>query len=262
MENGCLMNLKSLNELTLRNKLSVWFRSPLGKVVFSQENEQLENILPGLFGYHVLQFGYTAELDFLNSSRISNKTILFLDNSEIDKKINMSIRAGGEDLPIATDSIDVALLPHVLEYSKDVHKLLRELERVLISEGYAVIIGINPYSLWGLWHMFFCWWNKMPWGGHLISVPRMKDWLSLLDFEIEKVKYFFFSPPLSNVKLLKKFLPLERLGKYCYPIFGGLYIIVAKKRIAPLSPVRMKWGKRQNILGTEFTEPTSREVVN
>ena len=209
MENGCLMNLKSLNELTLRDKLSVWFRSPLGKVVFSQENEQLKNILPGLFGYHILQVGYTAELDFLNSSRISNKTILFLDNSEIDKKINMSIRAGGEDLPIATDSIDVVMLPHVLEYSKDAHKLLRELERVLISEGYAVIIGINPYSLWGLWHMFFCWWNKMPWGGHLFSVPRMKDWLSLLDFEIEKVKYFFFSPPLSNIRLLKKFsLPI------------------------------------------------------
>ena len=124
MKDGCLMNLKSLNELTLRDKLSVWFRSPLGKVVFSQENEQLKNILPGLFGYHILQVGYTAELDFLNSSRISNKTILFLDNSEIDKKINMSIRVSGEDLSIATDSIDVALLPHVLEYSKDVHKLL------------------------------------------------------------------------------------------------------------------------------------------
>ena len=90
----------------------------------------------------------------------------------------------------------------------------------------------------------------------------MKDWLSLLDFEIEKINYFFFSPPLSNVKLLKKFLPLERLGKYCCPIFGGLYIVVAKKRIAPLTPVRMKWRKRQNILGTEFIEPTSREIVN
>ncbi len=262
MENSCLMKPKSLNELTLRDKLSVWFRSPLGKVVFSLENEQLENILPRLFGYHILQFGYTAELNFLNSSRISNKTVLFLEDSETNKKINMSIRTTAEDLPITMDSIDVVLLPHILEYSKDAHKLLREIERILIPEGYAVIIGINPFSLWGLWHILFCWWDKMPWGGRLISVSRMKDWLSLLDFEIEKVKYFFFSPPLSNIKLLKKFLPLERLGKYCYPIFGGIYIVVAKKRIAPLTPVRMKWRQKQNLLGTESIEPTSREIVN
>ena len=256
------MNSKSLNELTIRDKLSIWFMSPLGKIVFSSEKEQLENILPGLFGYHILQFGYAAELDFLNSSRISNKIVLFLEDSEINKKINMPIRTIAEDLPITMDSIDVVLLPHILEYSKDAHKLLREIDRVLTPEGYAVIIGINPFSLWGLWHMIFCWWNKMPWSGHLISVSRMKDWLSLLDFEIEKVKYFFFSPPLSNVKLLKKFLPLERLGKYCYPIFGGLYIVVAKKRVAPLTPIRMKWQQKQNLLGTEFVKPTSRGIVN
>ena len=248
------MNSKSLNELALRDKLSIWFRSPLGKVVFSSEKEQLENILPDLFGYHILQFGYAAELDFLNSSRISNKTVLFLEDSEIDKNVNMSIRTIAEDLPINMDSVDVVLLPHILEYSKDTHKLLREIERVLIPEGYAVIIGINPFSLWGLWHMLFCWWNKMPWSGHLISVSRMKDWLSLLDFEIEKVKYFFFSPPVSNVKLLKKFIPLERLGRHCYPIFGGLYIVVAKKRIAPLTPIRMKWQQKQNLLGTKSIE--------
>jgi SAM-dependent methyltransferase len=250
------MNSKSLNELTLRDKLSIWFRTPLGKAVFSLEKEQLENILPELFGYHILQFGYTTKLDFLHSSRISNKIVLFLEDSEINKEINMSIRTTAEDLPVMRDSVDVVLLPHVLEYSKDAHKLLREIDRVLIPQGYAVIIGINPFSLWGAWHMLFCWWSKMPWGGHLISVSRMKDWLSLLDFEIEKIKYFFFSPPLSNEKLLKNFLPLERLGKYCYPMFGGLYIVIAKKRIAPLMPIRMKWRKKQNFLGTEFIEPS------
>ena len=122
---------------------------------------------------------------------------------------------------------------------------LREMERVLICEGHAVIIGINPLSLWGLWQLFFCWWNKMPWGGQLVSVSKLKDWLSLLDFECERVNYFFFSPPFSNTTLLKKFLPLERLGKYCYPIFGGLYIVVAKKRVAPISPIKVNWKKRR-----------------
>ena len=36
------MNLKSLNELSLRDKLSKWFKSPLGEVVFAMENDQFE----------------------------------------------------------------------------------------------------------------------------------------------------------------------------------------------------------------------------
>lgn len=255
------MNLKSLNELSLRDKLSKWFKSPLGKVVFAMENNQLKDILPRLFGYHILQFGYCAELNYLTSSRISNKIILFLEDAEIQKSVKTAVRTTAEELPIAMESVDVVLMPHILEYSNDTHRLLREMERILICEGYAVIIGINPFSLWGLCHLFFCWWNKMPWNGHLISVSRMKDWLSLLDFEIEKVKYFFFSPPVSSVKLLKKFLPLERFGQYCYPIFGGLYVVVAKKRAAPLSPIKMKWQKKRNIIVTESIEPISREVI-
>ena len=255
------MNLKSLNELSLRDKLSKWFKSPLGEAVFAMENNQLKDILPRLFGYHILQFGYCSGLNYLTSSRISNKTILFLEDTEIQKSVKTGVRTTAEELPIALESVDVVLLPHTLEYSNDTHRLLREMERILICEGYAVIIGINPFSLWGLYHLFFCWWNKMPWGGRLISVSRMKDWLSLLDFEIEKVKYFFFSPPVSNVKLLKKFLPLERLGQYCYPIFGGLYVVVAKKRAAPLSPIKMKWQKKRNIIVTESIEPISREVI-
>ena len=255
------MNLKSLNELSLRDKLSKWFKSPLGEVVFAMENNQLKDILPRLFGYHILQFGYCAELNYLTSSRISNKIILFLEDAEIQKSVKIAVRTTAEELPIAMESVDVVLMPHILEYSNDTHRLLREMERILICEGYAVIIGINPFSLWGLCHLFFCWWNKMPWSGHLISVSRMKDWLSLLDFEIEKVKYFFFSPPVSSVKLLKKFLPLERFGQYCYPIFGGLYIVVAKKRATPLSPIKMKWQKKRNIIVTESIEPISREVI-
>jgi SAM-dependent methyltransferase len=255
------MNLKSLNELSLRDKLSKWFKSPLGEVVFAMENDQLKDILPRLFGYHILQFGYCAELNYLTSSRISNKTILFLEDTEIQKSVKTAVRTTAEELPIALESVDVVLLPHILEYANDTHRLLREMERILISEGYAVIISINPFSLWGLYHLFFCWWNKMPWCGRLISVSRMKDWLSLLDFEIEKVKYFFFSPPVSNMKLLKKFLPLERLGQYCYPIFGGLYVVVAKKRATPLSPIKMKWQKKRSIIVTESIEPTSREAI-
>lgn len=254
------MSSENTKALTLRGKFSRWFNSPLGKIVFAAELEQLQDILPGLFGYHILQYGYSAESNYLTSSRIANKTILFLDDSELSKDIS-AVHASAEDLPVAADSIDVIVLPHILEYSKDAHKLLREMERVLIGDGHVVIIGINPLSLWGLWHLFLCWWSEMPWSGRLISIPRIKDWLSLLDFEVEKTKCFFFSPPLRNQKLLQKLMPLERLGRYCWPILGGLYVVVAKKRVVPLNPIKMQWRAKRHMIAPGVVEPTTRESI-
>ena len=250
------MNSKKDNA-TLREQFSNWFSSPLGKRVFVVEEEQMQEILPDLFGYHILQYGYSAESNYLSTSRIADKTILFLDDSEIKSDLN-AIHTSAEELPVAADSIDVIVLPHILEYSKDAHKLLREMERVLIGEGRVVIIGINPLSLWGIWNLFLCWWGEMPWSGRLISIPRIKDWLSLLDFEVEKTKCFFFSPPLRNQNWLKKLLPLERFGRYCWPILGGLYIVVAKKRVIPLNPIKMHWRAKRNIIGAGVVEPTTR----
>lgn len=245
---------------TVREKLSSWFGSPLGQRVLATEQEQLDEILPDLFGYHILQYGYPAKADYLSASRIVNKTLLFLDESEIKSNLN-AIYTSAEELPVATDCIDVVVLPHVLEYSKDAHKLLREMERVLIGDGHIVIIGINPLSLWGLWHLFLCWWNEMPWSGQLISMHRIKDWLSLLDFEVKKINCFFYSPPIRNPRWLKKFLPLERLGRYCWPVLGGLYVVVAQKRTVPLNPIKMSWQQSGNMLGSGVVEPTTRESI-
>ena len=49
------------------------------------------------------------------------------------------------------------VLPHVLEFEANPHQVLRESERVLIGEGHVVILGFNPWSLWGLWRLLLAW---------------------------------------------------------------------------------------------------------
>ncbi len=255
------MNRQISASITLRKQLADWFASPLGERVQEIELEQMQDILSRLFGYHILQFGFPNKANYLTSSKIVNKSILCLDSGELDDVVN-TIACSAESLPIATDSIDVAVLPHVLEFSKDPHQLLREMDRILIDDGHVVIIGINRFSLWGLWHLFLCWWNEIPWSGRLISIPRLKDWLSLLDFDVKNVHYSFYAPPLKNPKLLNKCLPLERLGRYCWPIFGGLYVIVGNKRVVPLNPIKMQWQTKRRLLGSGVVEPTTRNTFN
>ena len=144
------MKYKRINELTSRDKLSEWYKSPLGEVVFAREIQELEHILPRLFGYHILQVGSCADLSYLDSSKVVNKTVLFLEDIEIRENLRMAIRASEEELPIALESVDIVLLPHILEFSKDIHKLLREMERILICEGHVIIIGFNPLSFFAV----------------------------------------------------------------------------------------------------------------
>lgn len=227
--------------------------------MLTREQEQLENILPDLFGYHILQYGYSAHSDYLDASPIAGKTVLFLDPDEVERgEAIRGVQTSAEELPIATGSIDVIVLPHILEYSKDIHKLLREMERALTDDGHVVIISINPLSLWGLWYFALYFFGKMPWQGRLISILRLKDWLSLLNFEVKKTAFFFFSPPLKNTNFLRKFSLMEKLGRRCWPILGNLYILIAKKRTVPLNVLRTRWQKKSTILGANAIEPMTR----
>jgi len=57
-------------------------------------------------------------------------------------------------LPLASQSVDLVVLPHVLESHDHPHEVLRETERVLMPEGQVVISGFNTGSLWRLRQMF------------------------------------------------------------------------------------------------------------
>jgi len=53
-----------------------------------------------------------------------------------------------EFLPFADKSMDIVIAPHVLENSDNPHQTLREIERILIPEGFLILSGINARSLW------------------------------------------------------------------------------------------------------------------
>ena len=168
--------------------LADWFRSETGLYALEWEKARFDALVADVFGYHALQVGM-PELDFLENNRIAFKMHSFPSNyaNSSDKRLNISVLAESELLPVASQSIDLLLLPHGLEVSMNPHQVLREAERVLVPEGRVVISGFNPWSLWGLRHRSpFC----NPWlpvqATGLVSLPRLKDWLKLLSFDLDR----------------------------------------------------------------------------
>jgi len=254
------MTENSHNEFqSLRDRLSAWCQTCLGKNLLAAERTEIGKFLPDLFGYHIVQLGNLGSQDFLTNTKISHKIDLLLTNNEVGDESAASARCVHYQLPIAAESMDVVVLPHLLEFSFDPHPILREMERILIGEGHAIIVGFNPWSLWGIWRAILRWWDNVPWCGKFIGLARIKDWLSLLDFDVLETRYVFFRPPIQNQHIYKKTFLLETIGRNCWPIFGGVYIILAKKRVIPLTPMKMRWRTRRHMIASGVAEPTTRE---
>lgn len=231
-----------------RAGFSLWLKSETGSVLARYERERIGNILPGLFGYHITQIGHYDGGMLGSASRIRNKIELHLEEDDVRDK-GCGVLASGACLPFAARSIDAVVIPHVLEFTPDPGALLEEIERVLIEDGRLIVIGFNPWSLWGLWRLYPAWRNRPPWNGRFHGTARLGRWLSMLDFELLEVDRFLFRPPCRHKNLLRRLLFLERLGKYCWPFFGAAYIMVAQKRRFPVTPVKMSRRKKLFLSG-------------
>ena len=240
------------------NHSGQWFQRSLGQTVLHAERNFVCKVLPDLFGYHILQIGTPGEAQYLDSSRINHKIITACHRDTPAAGIN--VICDQHALPVSSDSVDVVVLPHALEFDTHPHQILREMERVLIGEGHVVITGFNPWSLWRLWRLFRAWRDQPPWNGKYISMARLRDWLTLLDFEITRTDYFYYLPPLDNIRIMQMLGFMEQLGRFCWRIFGGIYLVAAKKRVIPMTPVKMQWQTRRHMLAAGVIEPSARNI--
>ena len=135
--------------------------------------------------------------------------------------------------PWQAESLDLVVLPHALERSADPHACLREVERVLIPEGHVLITGFNPLSLWG-WHQSGA--LRRQGVGHglgqsLIAYRRLRDWLRLLGFEVQVSRFGGWTPAWRQERWMQRMDWMDRAGERWWPIFGGVYLLMATKRV-------------------------------
>ncbi|HEY8118819.1 MAG TPA: class I SAM-dependent methyltransferase [Methylophilaceae bacterium] len=209
-----------------------WLQTPLGEYLQVQEQALFDDAVSDIFGFNALQLGM-LELDLLHNSRIP-----YCFKADADAG---AIRCDTGQLPFQGNSIDLVLLPHVLEFSANPHQALREAERVLMPEGHVLISGFNPISAWGLKRMTVK--QGYPWRGNFLPLLRIKDWLELLGFELVGVRMACYTPPFSNPSWLNRFQFMDKTADRWWPMMGGVYFIVAKKRVLGMRLIRPTWNK-------------------
>ena len=236
------MDTSSGTAAGMSTTLAQWFATPLGQYLLAREQAYFDQTVADIFGFRALQIGL-PDCPFLGQSRISSRWTL-------DYDAPAEIIADAHELPFPEDSFDLIVLPHALEFTDDPHLMLREAWRVIRPEGQIVIAGFNPFSLYGA-KRYFGRAQTPPWNGNFIALYRLKDWLTLLGFDVVGGRLDGYAPPFASEKWLQRCGFFERSGDRWWPIAGGVYFLRATKKVLGvrvLTPARQRRERRAKAL--------------
>ena len=186
-----------------------------------------------MFGFRAVQVGL-PEVDFLRQNRIPYRLSVALEPGA-------ALAADPLQLPLASQSVDLIVLPHVLEGHHNPHDVLREAERVLRADGQIVISGFNTASLWRVRQAFTRHRNGAPWDAKFIGLLRLREWLRVLGFELNGGKFGCYAPPFEKKLWLDRFAFMEKAGARWWPVTGGIYVVRAVKRVHGMRLITPAW---------------------
>ena len=237
-------------------ELEAWLKTAPGRHLLAWEQRRLDEAVSNAFGFHAVQLGL-PELLGLRANRMPHRWVA-IDSTRVPDAVApavpldealttqlpieaVALHCDFDALPFPSHSLDLVVLPHALEHSRDPHLTLREVERVLVPEGRVIILGFNSASLWGLRQrlgraaeglplqrdtpLF------LPRSGEAINYWRLRDWLRLLSFEVEGGRFGVYRPPLRTARWLQRFGWMDRIGERWWPVLGAVYFLVAVKRV-------------------------------
>lgn len=224
-----------------------WLDSPVGRYLLDWEQHQFDDAVADIFGYIAVQCGLPM-LHTLRASRVLTR-VRAAPQAQL-----CAARAQGEalpevavsqfeELPFANQSVDLLLLPHVLDYAGDPHQVLREADRVLRSEGRLILTGLNPVSLWGARQLLGAPVRRsyLPAGSALIAMPRLRDWLKLLSFEVERTRFGLYVPACRSEPWLNRWRWIDGPGDRWWPICGAAYMVSVVKRVRGVRLIGPAW---------------------
>ncbi|MFN7097000.1 MAG: methyltransferase domain-containing protein [Gammaproteobacteria bacterium] len=231
-----------MENLNYLSALADWYETSQGRQLYQYEANQLAQFLPNCFGYQLLQIGGPTHLEWLSSSPIQHQLLLMPD---LHVKTNSgSFCAHPGFLPFAPDSLDLILLPHLLECIANPELVIKEACNALVPGGFIIAIGLNRVSLWGLQQSYRMMLTKnpyFPWFQHFMPLSHLQRHLFENNCAIDTVHVGCYQPlPHGTAPLINEHSFWDALGTLAWPAFGSIYVILARKQVHGMTPI---WDK-------------------
>lgn len=214
-----------------RKVLHEWFTTPKGQILQQQETAFLQRSITVSCKQIIVQIGALGwENDFIDCSLYEQFYVM--DDEQNPWYESKLLRGATVDLPFKTASVDMVILPHLLEFDRHKHQVLREVERILKPEGKLTIISFNPWNIYVNLQYMRRRAKNTPWFPGLVSRTRIEDWLRLLNFEVELAAGFNFDATRINSG------HAEGRGQELRVASFGIKAIKRSYHLIPLTPVK------------------------
>jgi SAM-dependent methyltransferase len=222
-----------------------WYQGVTGRMVLELEQARLRRVLPGIYGEYALQIAGPSGCHMLADSPIKHK--LTIDPSCADFT----------RLPFAPNSIDLVLMPHVLEFSHSPKQLLSQCYQMIAPHGHIVMFTFTPWSAWGAWrHMKR--YQGVPWSGKFWPVSKISYWLDAIGYSVVKQDHLCFHWPTENAFWAKYDFVFEVVGQFCWSNLGAVSMIIAQKEMKTMTPIKASWWARRDAsMGVGCAEASS-----
>ncbi len=203
-------------DYSLRETSPFW-QSPAGQASLAWEQQIFTTLCEGAFGYYALNFSLNG-LDALRASTVQHP--LHTGKDVVFDPL---------DWPFQNDTLDLIVLPHVLEFSADPHGVLREAARCLRPGGALTLTAFNPRSLLALRAQAAGLAPAHQW----ISRRRLIDWMRLLNLHSDRGAFGQWRPPSAQAQSFARWRWLDQSGEQWWPQMANIYALRAIKRISP-----------------------------
>ena len=229
-----------------RSRLADWYETPLGVELDRCVHECLRELLADVRGQHGLQVGAAARGDeALVLANIGHHLLLRGEPGD-------ALQAEPEHLPLASGSLNLLVLFHVVEYRDSPQALFMEAERVLAPEGRLLVVAFNPSSLFGLRRVLPH--DGAPWHGAFPGLLRLHWWCRRAELKVEELRGCWRRPPAHGHRLRALLYWLER-GPRLFDYWGAIHVLRARKRRVPVTPVRLESRWRRWLHGLQPARP-------
>ncbi len=219
----------------------VWLETPLGQAFYTREQQIIELLSARAFSHYSVHLGPCEPFwsEKLANAQYSLSLQPDLCLCDLDLRYRQVI-FHPDQLPLATDSIDLVIVRHGLDISDNPHQLLREVARVVIPGGRIIIAGFNPLSSWGVWRLLR-FKIGVPWCNRFLALGRLTDWLNLLNFQKLECYPFFFHLPFNRAACWKSVNFMEQFCSQQGIQMGAGYVLSAVKLETRVNLLKPRW---------------------
>ncbi len=203
-----------------------WFNTELGNCFTAEACAHIPSLVP--YGYRgvALQIGAGGQ-DLLADIDCGERIYVVPPGCKLN---GARVCSDWDALPFERRSMDLVVLFHALDFGKDPGGVLREVSEILAPEGYLVVLGLNPFGIWGICRLLKFHKNTIPWTANYFPLTRVQDWINLLGFATVGGTMYFYRPPVNNELILRRLKFMEAAGRRWWPALSGAYILVAKNK--------------------------------